>query len=236
VSVNVHVFVLLPPLEHAPDQTASRPLDTDKVIDVPVVNEADPVLPTATLMPAGLDVTLSPLRPVAVTVNVTACPGGGGGGVTVSAALLVAPANAPEIVTVVEVLTAAVVTLNIALAEPAATVTLAGTVAIGVLLLESVTVAPPVGAAAVSVAVPCTAFPPTTVVGLSVMLDRDGEAGAAAGWNVRTADHAPAVPAELIPRTRHECCTPAKPPVVNADGVTTWSITSGSVNVLESST
>jgi hypothetical protein len=83
---------LLPPLEHAPDQIASRPFDTDSVIDVPVVNDADPELPTATLMPAGLEMTRSPLRPVALTVNVAVCPEGGGGaldGVIVSVALRV---------------------------------------------------------------------------------------------------------------------------------------------------
>ena len=69
-SVNVQVRVLLPPLEHAPDQMASRPFDTLSVIDVPAANVADPVLPTFTLTPAGLDVTRSPLRPVAVTVSV----------------------------------------------------------------------------------------------------------------------------------------------------------------------
>ena len=69
-SVNVHVFVLLPPLEHAPDQIASRPLVTLKVIDVPVLKDAEPELPTLTLMPAGFEVTRSPLRPVAVTVSV----------------------------------------------------------------------------------------------------------------------------------------------------------------------
>lgn len=68
--VNVHVFRLLPALEHAPDQIASRPFDTLRVINVPVVNDAEPELPTATLMPAGLDVTRSPLRPLAVTVSV----------------------------------------------------------------------------------------------------------------------------------------------------------------------
>ena len=68
--MNVHVFVLLPPLEHAPDQMASRPFETLSVIDVPTVNDADPELPTATLMPTGLDVTRSPLLPVAVTVSV----------------------------------------------------------------------------------------------------------------------------------------------------------------------
>ena len=85
--VNVHVFVLFPPLEQAPDQIASRPFVTVSVIDVPALNDAEPVLPTLTLIPAGLDVTRSPLRPVAVTESVTACAGG----VTVSAAVRVTP-------------------------------------------------------------------------------------------------------------------------------------------------
>jgi hypothetical protein len=55
-SVNVHDLLLFPPLEHAPDQTASRPFETLSVICVPVANDADPVLPTATLIPAGLEV------------------------------------------------------------------------------------------------------------------------------------------------------------------------------------
>ena len=71
VNVNAQLFVLFPPLEHAPDQIASRPLVTLSVIAVPVENNADPVLPTATLMPAGVDVTRSPVRPVAVTLNVS---------------------------------------------------------------------------------------------------------------------------------------------------------------------
>ena len=70
LSVNVQVFVLFPPLEQAPDQMASRPFETVSVIDVPVVNDADPVLPTKTLIPTGVEVTRSPLRPVAVTVSV----------------------------------------------------------------------------------------------------------------------------------------------------------------------
>ena len=68
--VNVHVFVLFPPLEHAPDQIAPRPFVTLRVIEVPVVNDPDPELPTATLIPAGLDVTRSPSLPVAFTVSV----------------------------------------------------------------------------------------------------------------------------------------------------------------------
>jgi len=216
--VNVHDFVLFPPLEHAPDQIASRPFDTVSAIDVPLANDADPVLPTATLMPAGLDVTRSPLRPVAVTVSATPVPGGGGG-VTVSVAVFVAPPSAAVIVALVDALTAVVATLNVALVAPAGTVTPAGTVAT-VLLLDSVTDAPPAGAALVSVAVPCDALPPTTLVGLSAIDDSAGTAGAVCGRNERTDDHAPAVPAELIPRTRHECCTPANPPAVNVDGDT----------------
>jgi hypothetical protein len=88
-SVNVHVLLLSPPLEHAPDQIASRPFDTLSVIDVPAVKLADPVLPTDTLIPAGVDVMRSPLLPVADTVNV-AVPVGEVG-FTVTVAVRVAP-------------------------------------------------------------------------------------------------------------------------------------------------
>jgi hypothetical protein len=77
LSVNVQLRRLLPLLEHAPDQIASRPLLTVSVIDVPALNVADPVVPTLTLMPAGVDVIRSPLRPVAVTLSVAVPPGGG---------------------------------------------------------------------------------------------------------------------------------------------------------------
>ena len=75
--------------------------------------------------------------------------------------------------------TALVVTVNVAAVAPAATVTLAGTRAAAVLLLESTTIAPPAGAAALSVTVPvedCT--PPTTLVGFSVNDERVGDGGA----------------------------------------------------------
>jgi hypothetical protein len=151
-SVNAHVFVLFPPLEHAPDQIASRPFETLSVICVPVANVADPVPPTVTLIPAGLDVTRSPLRPVAVTVSVTVVVGGGTG-VTVRDAVRVTPALAAVIVTGVDAVTEADETVKAALVAPAATVTLAGTVA-AVLLLERFTSAPPAGAALVRVTVP----------------------------------------------------------------------------------
>jgi hypothetical protein len=40
VIVNVQVFLLLPPLEQAPDQIASRPLVTLSVMALPVVKDA----------------------------------------------------------------------------------------------------------------------------------------------------------------------------------------------------
>ena len=46
-SVKVQLFLLLPPLEHAPDQTASRPPETLSVMLVPVAKDAVPELPVA---------------------------------------------------------------------------------------------------------------------------------------------------------------------------------------------
>ena len=85
------------------------------------------------------------------------------------------------IVTSVEAPTAVVVTLKFALVAPAATVTLAGRLATARLLLDSVTTAPPAGAAPVNVAVPCDALPPVTLVGLSAMLDSEGPPGGGGG-------------------------------------------------------
>ena len=186
----MHEFTLLPPLEQAPDQIALRPFDTVSVIDVPVVNVAEPVLPTATLIPAGLEVTRSPLRPVAVTDSVADCAGGGGGGgvaggFTDNVAVLVAPPKAPPIVTDVAAVTPVVGTPKFALVAPAATVTLAGTPATVVLLLDNVTMAPPVEAAVVKVTVPVLGAPPTTLVGLTVTEDKLG--GGGVGLTVSTA-------------------------------------------------
>jgi hypothetical protein len=192
LSVKVQLFVLLPPLEQAPDQVALRPLATVSVTDVPVVNEADPLLPVVTLMPAGADVIRSPLRPLAETVSVALCGGGGGGGggadadVTVRIAVFVTALSAAEIVTPVEALTVPVETGNTAVCEPTGTVTVAGTAATPGLLLESAIVVA-VEAAAASTTTPCELEPPGTLPGLStkfvsVLSDEPG------GLTVRFAD------------------------------------------------
>src|SRR5260370_42639673 len=85
-------------------------------------------------------------------------------------------------VTGVDVVTALVLTVNVALLAPAATVTVAGTVAVDV-LLERETTAPPVGAGPLSVTVPVEGDPPATLVGVCV----GGEGGGAGGCAVREA-------------------------------------------------
>src|SRR5947208_9537934 len=71
----------------------------------------------------------------------------------------------------VPMVTVFVVTLNVAVVAPAATVTDpdAGTVATLGLLLVNATTAPPAGAAALSVTVPVLFAPPVSVAGFSVI-------------------------------------------------------------------
>ncbi len=70
-------------------------------------------------------------------------------------------------VTAVEPVTTLVLTVKLAEVLPALTVTVAGTVATPVLLLDKLTTASLVGAA-LSVTVPVEVFPPTTVLGFIV--------------------------------------------------------------------
>ena len=121
-----------------------------------------------------------------VQSNVTGCEGlasfagliragatGTVGGVTVSVTVRAVP-DEPEIVTDVDAVTADVVTVKVPLVLPAPTVTLDGSVATAVLLLESDTTVPPDGAALVSVTVPCDVLPPTTLVGVNEMAESVG--------------------------------------------------------------
>lgn len=63
-------------------------------------------------------------------------------------------------------MTGSVVTVKVALVCPAGTVTVAGTVATAVLLLESETRTPPLGAGALSATLPVEEDPPMTPDGL----------------------------------------------------------------------
>jgi len=89
-------------------------------------------------------------------------------GVTVKSASLVVPLYVPEIVMLKVVDTLVVLTAKVALVLPAATVTLAGTVATEEFPLERATTAPPEGAAALRVTVPVELAPPLTLVGFRV--------------------------------------------------------------------
>src|SRR5512132_3042242 len=94
-----------------------------------------PVLPTPPVTAAG--VTVTPTN----------------GGFSVSVTILDAPTHVAVMLACVGTVTALVVTANVFVVAPAATVTESGTVAAAPLLLVSVTTAPPAGAALVSVTV-----------------------------------------------------------------------------------
>jgi hypothetical protein len=91
------------------------------------------------------------------------------GALTVRVARRVVPRYVAEILAEVLLATGVVVTVNVAVVAPAATVTDAGTCATAVLLLVSVTTAPPAGACPLSVTVPVEGLPPTTEVGFRLM-------------------------------------------------------------------
>lgn len=151
-----------------------------------------------------------------------AAGGGGGTGVTVSVVVRLVPSYVPVSVTLVFAPTALVVTLKLALVAPAATVTLAGTLATAGLLLESVTTAPPAGAAAVKLADPVAAFGPTTLLGLTDKADKLAAAVAACGVKRRVDENGPNTPAAFRARTRHHKRCAGRPPIVAWETVTIW--------------
>ena len=118
--------------------------------------------------------------------------------------------------------TALVLMLKLALLAPAATVTLAGTLATVGLLLESVTIAPPAGAAAVRLTVPVAAFGPTTLLGLTDTADKLAAAVSARGVKRRVDENGPNTPAAFRARTRHHRRIAGRPPMVTWETLTSW--------------
>ena len=88
-------------------------------------------------------------------------------------ALIVVPLRA-VIVSVICVVLATVVIVNVAVVAPSGTITLAGTWATPVRLLVRVTAIPPVGAGPFKVTVPVDETPPLTVLGARTSEDRTG--------------------------------------------------------------
>jgi len=102
-------------------------------------------------------------------------------GLTVIVAFALPPKVA-VMLTVVVVATELVVTANVVDVLPAGTVTLAGTAATNVLLLERFTATPPAGEAPLRVTVPVEGLPPVTMVGF-----RETEDRVTAGFTVKAA-------------------------------------------------
>jgi hypothetical protein len=124
-------------------------------VDVLPLNVQLSVLPL--FANSQVSVSVGPVTPKLAVATV--------GGVTDKTADADAPPYDALIVPAIVPPTALVAIVNVALAAPAGTVTLAGTVTGS--LPDNDTTAPPGGAAAVRVTVPVTEFPPTTLAALS---------------------------------------------------------------------
>ena len=145
---------------------------------VPVVSVAVKVQP----IPAGWEVTRPP--PVPPLASETLPLVAWNWVVTVRVADLVASPEVPMMVDDCGFASELVVTVKVAAVDPAGTVTLPGTVAAVVLLLDSETTTPPAGAEEVNETVPVTGVPPTTVVWLRVSAASDGvvDGGGCDAW------------------------------------------------------
>lgn len=102
----------------------------------------------------------------------------------------------PEMVGEVFVATPLVVTVNVAEVAFAATVTLAGTLAAAVLLLDRLTTAPPAGAGPVNITVPVEDVPPITDEGLTPIVVRVG--GVTVKVVVRVLPRVPDIVGEVV--------------------------------------
>ena len=89
--------------------------------------------------------------------------------------------------------------MNVAVLEPAAIATLAGTWAAAVLLLDRVTVAPLAGAGPLRVTVPVELFPPITELGL--LLTEERAAALTVSVVVRVTPYVPEMVTEVFAET-----------------------------------
>src|SRR5437764_3976610 len=136
----------------------------------PSLSANEPWVTNTSAPPAGagaLNVTVpvaeaKPATLVGATVT-AASTGPVGGGVTFNLVNCMLPPNEPVMLTAVGAVTERVVTGNVTATASAGTVTLAGTVTAGE-SAESVTTAPPGGAAAFKNTVPVAELPPTKLV------------------------------------------------------------------------
>src|SRR4051812_8099861 len=142
-------------------------------------------LPTGTLIPAGLEVTRSPLRPLAETVNVTVEGGGGAGGFTVKVPIAWRPPAVAKTERAVDVVTGDVGTEKLNVCSPAGTVTLGGGLA-AALFEVRFTMNPPAGAGFVRPMMPVVGSPPVTLFGKKPRLE--SAAGPGGGVSVTVAD------------------------------------------------
>lgn len=202
--------------------------------------ESDTVAPADGAAPDNVTVPWAPEPPVTLAgLTETLCSAAGGGaaaaGVTVSVPVRVVPLYEAVMTTAVLAATGEVVIVKSPVKPVDGTVTVAGTAATPGLLLERETTAPVAGAGVLSTTVPNDESPPTTVAGLMLIDESVAAGGGACGVKLRTADHAPAVPAVLTPRTRQKWVAVERSVVAYIDDVTVASRSSGAVNALESS-
>lgn len=122
-------------------------------------------VPPAGAFPASVTVRVAPVPPFTLVGETLAALITGA--FTVSVAVLVTVPRTAVMTALALAGWGVVVTENVFVFVPEATVTEVGTVAAPVLPLESVTTFPPAGAFALSVTVPVDAVPPVTLVGLS---------------------------------------------------------------------
>jgi len=169
-------------LQFTPGSASTGPVVTCEKVVATVYDQSQAMMVPGAVEVLPSNVQLSVL-PLFVIVHVSVSDGpetpklavATVGRVTESTADAEAPPYEPLIVAEIVPPTALVEMTKVALAEPAGTVTLAGTVATGS-LPDNVTTAPPAGAAPVSITVPFTVLPPTT---LDVLNDNEERVGPA---------------------------------------------------------